>query len=346
MPNDIDWARLAALIEVQSSIHIGERGNSAYLRISVVRANPGLIDWLHQTFGGTALSRKDGASGWHVDCAKAYELLRGCYPYLISKQNQADIAFAYEETLGRRGRGIKTPPEVLDLRKSLREKLNLAKQADVEEDVDLIDEDPASVNDDFLPDMSEENGMTEDQRIIWAAGFFDGEGTTSISRQQHTQAKYLLYQVRVTVSQKVPGPLGVFRDLFGGNLYTYKWKGNDYWYWVASGGRATMMLETLLPFLILKKERAAICIQFQNELMAWNRDYGRRGYPEFVHQAREAYYQRMKFLNQRGVANDNPNPQKTGPKTKGIPKPDAFGRKPQEKEAHAIDNAPSTDVLQ
>jgi hypothetical protein len=119
----------------------------------------------------------------------------------------------------------------------------------------------------------------------------------------------------VTVTQKDPTPLHVFNKLFGGWMYSYRANnGNEYWRWSQHGNGAMHCLQQLVPFMILKKERAKLGIQFQQKLVVWNRDYGRRGYPDWVHQEREKFFMQMKEFNQRGITHANPNPKSPGPR--------------------------------
>ncbi len=156
--------------------------------------------------------------------------------------------------------------------------------------------------------------MTEELQLAWAAGFFDGEGCVAVCKQAHSQSKRPQYQLQISICQKDNTPLVHFVVLFGGTLYSYKSKGVEYWRWCMSNNHAVRCLELIAPFLILKGERARIGIEFQKNLVVWNRDYGRIGYPEHVNAAREEFYQRMKLLNQRGVSSDNPNPKSPGPR--------------------------------
>lgn len=133
-PADVDWARLAALIDGEGSILINKRTGreDVWLRVVICNTDPRMIVWLKETFGGTAIvarkAYRDGYKAqmkWQVNCVQAEWLLRGCYKYLICKQDQADIAFAYRATSRGAGghRGRPTPPELVAERLALREQL-------------------------------------------------------------------------------------------------------------------------------------------------------------------------------------------------------------------------------
>lgn len=180
--------------------------------------------------------------------------------------------------------------------------------------------------------------MTEQEKLIWAAGFFDGEGCTSIAKQSTKYGKDRAltstnYCLGVSICQKVKEPLDVFHQFFGGHLYSYEVKGVTYWRWHTWSAGALHVLQTLKPYLILKAERARVCIDFQVDLTKWNAEYGRRGYPDFVKQARESYFVWMRDLNKRGVSADNPTPKTPGAK-KGCS--NYFAQKSKEKETEVV----------
>ncbi len=165
--------------------------------------------------------------------------------------------------------------------------------------------------------------MTELEQLAWCGGFFDGEGSVGISRQLRKYGKAktsvsMSYVLGVAICQKERGPLEMFQQLFGGNLYSYSVRGVTYHRWFTWSSVALRFLEIILPYLILKKDRVALAIDFQKSLTVWNRDYGRRGYPDFVNAAREQFFQSMKELNRRGISTSNPNPKIPGVK-KGSP---------------------------
>jgi hypothetical protein len=134
-PTEIDWARLAAYIDGEGSILMNRRNDrphDIWLRVVICNTDPRMIVWLKQTFGGSvAVMRKPYKEGykaqikWHTSCYKAEWILRGCYQYLICKQDQADVAFAYRATTRGAGghRGSPNSPELTAYRYELRDKL-------------------------------------------------------------------------------------------------------------------------------------------------------------------------------------------------------------------------------
>ena len=133
-PSDLDWARLAAYVDGEGSILINERNGDgrtnwgSWLRLIICNTDPRLILWLKKTFGGNVVCGRKRAKTchryqlkWHVSCRQAYALLKGCYPYLICKKDQAECAFAYQESI--RGPGHRVAPETNAFRMNMRLKL-------------------------------------------------------------------------------------------------------------------------------------------------------------------------------------------------------------------------------
>src|SRR6516225_3672191 len=102
------------------------------------------------------------------------------------------------------------------------------------------------------------------RQIIWAAGFFDGEGCISIAKHQPNPKYYQhnhSYAVKLTVYQNMRAPLKCFKELFGGTIKlrpaTGKQKRNG-WVWSIGGQALVAALTQMLPYLIVKKEQAEL----------------------------------------------------------------------------------------
>lgn len=148
--------------------------------------------------------------------------------------------------------------------------------------------------------------MLNEYKIAYFAGFFDGEGSISVVRNR---AGSKTYQLVCVVANTDSRPLTLLRDTFGGYLSkphprqpgqksVYNWRASDR---IAEG-----FLTTVLPFLILKKDRAELALAYR---AAFTREHlrGRPSaiapeYREHVHHVRQGFYDRMRELNRRGVA--------------------------------------------
>jgi hypothetical protein len=87
-----------------------------------------------------------------------------------------------------------------------------------------------------------------DEKVAWAAGFFDGEGC--------------IYKDRLILSQKVLAPLEFFQSLYGGNMYSpYKTKYPAYQLVIIKKAEVFRCLVDLEPYLLVKGDKARMVIQ-------------------------------------------------------------------------------------
>ena len=171
--------------------------------------------------------------------------------------------------------------------------------------------------------------MTGDILLAWQAGFFDGEGCVAIQQHRYNKTANSAnttgqgrfgpktvrgnsYTIHVSICQKDRNPLLLFRDAFGGLLYDYSANGVTYWRWIITTDSAVRFLEAIVPFSILKAPRIRLAVEFHKKMKAWNAEYGRRGYPDFVNEERERYFMDMKGLNRRSISASNPDPKTPG----------------------------------
>jgi len=116
--------------------------------------------------------------------------------------------------------------------------------------------------------------MTREEKVIWAAGFVDGEGCISIIKNRHAGCvRGYYYTMRVAVSQRGRRPLDELAKLFGGVVRPAQ-RGSDLFVWVASTQMGADALNEMLPYMIVKKQQAKVAISFANRRI--ERGYGRR----------------------------------------------------------------------
>lgn len=90
--------------------------------------------------------------------------------------------------------------------------------------------------------------------LVWAAGFFDGEGTVSISRSHPTATRKAYRALQVSVGQVVRGPLDLLRNRWGGTVRPVR--GRCMWHWRVCAFRARQFLQQVLPHLRVKRADA------------------------------------------------------------------------------------------
>ncbi len=116
-PTLTDWARLAMAIDGEGNIDIyesvttikGKRYTGFYLRVSVFNTDPRLPVWCQSIVGGMVTRRKSQRKGWRpcfvwsAGSRLAAKVLRQCTPYFVTKPEQASVALAFLQTMGKCG---------------------------------------------------------------------------------------------------------------------------------------------------------------------------------------------------------------------------------------------------
>lgn len=151
----------------------------------------------------------------------------------------------------------------------------------------------------------------EDAFIPYAAGLLDGEGSVAITRTtpQHANSTSPLprYRMHVIVHMVDAEVLYLLQARWGGTVNPHKPSGprdRDSYQWNIQALKARQFLADLLPYLIIKRERAALAIEFQDHLTASGaqrfQGQGMKRHTEEIVKVRDHYHARMKVLNQRG----------------------------------------------
>lgn len=137
--------------------------------------------------------------------------------------------------------------------------------------------------------------MTRRERLIKMAGFFDGEG--SISLTKHWRRKYQQIHLNIRVSNTFPELLKWFLVYFGGRLNrrapSHLGKRSLYT-WACPHSNRENFLKKVGSFLESRPERVEVAKQF---LKTGSREVRPKGYPPKLKKEREELYRRMKVLN-------------------------------------------------
>lgn len=138
--------------------------------------------------------------------------------------------------------------------------------------------------------------MKDIATIAYMAGLLDGEGCLLVEVND-TDRKRPSYYPRVTITQKDKRLLLWVQRNFGGkileNRYTYVWQ----WHCPISG--LIPLLQSVLPYLTIKKEQASLMIALRYSIEEWKTkryDDGSMQVPEDAYQFRKALAERIKEL--------------------------------------------------
>lgn len=140
----------------------------------------------------------------------------------------------------------------------------------------------------------------------YAAGFIDGEGCITLHRRAkevaHSNSDQ--YQMIVIVSNTNIEPLLGFSERWGGTirkLKRYQSHHRQRYNWRLSAHRSMKLLEDILPFLIIKKEVAKLCMEVQRENMQWQCRQLFQPVTTSLEAKRYLIWGKVKKLNQRGI---------------------------------------------
>lgn len=113
--------------------------------------------------------------------------------------------------------------------------------------------------------------------LAYLAGFVDGEGCIRIVVRRQKYNSYGILKVcwyhvlHVEVSNNDIRPLRILRRVFGGNIYKrkekYRGKLTLGCKWMATSRTAGEALARLLPYLVVRKRRAELAVEFMNGIV-------------------------------------------------------------------------------
>lgn len=120
--------------------------------------------------------------------------------------------------------------------------------------------------------MYNQDNQREDIRLAYIAGIIDGEGTIAI-RKHHKEKKYQPYVSIVNTNYEVVKMVADFigaKRIFIHDPSTNGYQGRLICYKAMVIGRfkTKPTIEKLLPYLIIKREAAKICLKLANEMKA------------------------------------------------------------------------------
>lgn len=148
--------------------------------------------------------------------------------------------------------------------------------------------------------------------LAYIAGLFDGEGHVGLNRHYCAKGRTGAGRIRVIcqIANTDKSMIDFVQTRFPSRTYAYfnhrNSKRKNYWNWMVVGENAVLFLRAILPFLITKKERALLAIQFHEQKQDLRRFFNVHTEPELSMkreevERREVLFQKMKELNRRGI---------------------------------------------
>ena len=109
--------------------------------------------------------------------------------------------------------------------------------------------------------------MATQLELAYMAGLFDGEGYIAITNHVRRNRPSKDYKLFCRVAMCNPYIPKFFELHFGGRVFTYKKENRRrVWSWQIANDPAMEFLQTVLPYLRLKKNEAELGIEFRERL--------------------------------------------------------------------------------
>lgn len=141
--------------------------------------------------------------------------------------------------------------------------------------------------------------------LAYIAGLFDGEGCVALhrfrGRKNRCDAAKIALTCSITNTDK--RAIDFMQSRFKGSVACEDRSRHNHknsWKWAIFSRQAAAFLKEILPFLVLKKERAILAIQFADNLLDLR--YAKPQEKPAEVERRESLYRRMKAMNKRGVS--------------------------------------------
>lgn len=262
------WAYLAGLVDGDGSITVRSDSRAGYqLSLVIYSTNRILMKWLVHVFGGQFRNMPTTGNRKQKYCWYSYNdsVIRNLAPYLIIKQQQGRTAIQFLALESER-----TPLARQDLMNDLQRQnqtfvpLNKA---------DIISAPP------IVPSKVD---------CAYLAGLFDAEGSFSIHRKSGRGNGEFTSQARISNTDGTVFPWIFAR--FGGYFSINTKTQRDEGCWVMSGPDRVKHMLSILPYLVIKKQRATVFLQWIRDNKSLTRD-------EKILQ-----FTIMKKLNKRGIS--------------------------------------------
>lgn len=111
---------------------------------------------------------------------------------------------------------------------------------------------------------------SSDSDLAYMAGFFDGEGTICINHHKSFNTKYNKtyegWELNIVIGNNCGEPMKLFSERFGGIVKYKPIKNRCSYIWRSNGPSAKKVLESLLPYLLVKKDQSIVAIEFQKRV--------------------------------------------------------------------------------
>lgn len=120
--------------------------------------------------------------------------------------------------------------------------------------------------------MEETNLYNNKEILAYLAGIIDGEGCLLI-RKNFSNKGNPCYSPNLTFAMQNEKPSQLFSSVFGTKSYTTIMKNKNYWGVSIGGKKIKSILESLMPYLMVKKQEALLLLELIKNLEENPRKY-------------------------------------------------------------------------
>jgi len=293
---------MAGMIDAEGCVGIVRdtyRKTPAYrLQLSVAGTDEALFDWLCERFGGFVCKvkrysdRHIAGFQWYLTGKAAAELLRNLNPYLVIKQPQVDVACDLIDHWAQLPvTGEKRANELARRHRCYEAMAELNRKGG-----------QYAVN--VMPTRGK---LTPSQHDLdYLAGVVDGDGSIIIGKSHKRRADGSIFpkhELKLVVTNTSDVLIRWLSSRFGGHFViaqrNSRWKSKIDW--KLNGASAAKLLELIGPSLLIKGDQSRVAVEFIDNMQRLTRGSSRTDVESELDR-REALYQTMRRLNQRGDA--------------------------------------------
>lgn len=156
--------------------------------------------------------------------------------------------------------------------------------------------------------------MIKKEDLIYIAGFFDGEGSITISKlAKNTNGISPSYRLYIAIANTDKGIINYLDKVLGigraGGTYRKDHKRKWVYHWGCGATKARDILLDLLPHLKIKRKQAILAVKFQNDMNKTKKKcYKNSPLDKDVLEKREKMRRKMVKLNGRNLRVLETNP--------------------------------------
>ena len=265
--NKVLLAYLAGLFDAEGHLRICKNPHDKAnytLECGIGQSNKAITRLIYHYFGGHMYSSKKLPNRkqvwqWRCSCRYAFKFVNAIMPYLISKKNEAQVAIDFQSKMITTRVSKVTNNEI---KSRERQRVLMQKLKNKKSNMSY----KTCYYNGSERDMHKLDKVSK-LELAYIAGFFDGEGTITIARNNKHSTSFFS---SCGISQVDRQPLDFIASVFGGSVYPKNTKHKSQWTWSSSTRYTLIFLNTIYPYLIIKKKQARVAISFQTRLSSFS----------------------------------------------------------------------------